>query len=77
MLALNGSCGQFNRRKTHTMRVVETPKPDPFGSWLRFTGEELELCALSASRSAATRKDWRRLDAPGQLGAVRSEKTRA
>jgi hypothetical protein len=26
------------------MRVVRTPKPDPIGSWLKFTGEESDLC---------------------------------
>src|SRR5467141_1551385 len=36
MLALKDKVAQFNRRKTHTMRVVKARKPDPFGSWLRF-----------------------------------------
>jgi len=32
------------------MRVAKTPKPDPIGSWLRFTGEELDLCIIGVAQ---------------------------
>ncbi len=32
------------------MRIAKTPKSDPFGSWLRLTGEELDLCVVGVAQ---------------------------